>query len=180
MPRYRSSMTNIFYRDAAGVLLVFDLTKYEHFQVLPRWLEEIHANCLDPEPIPIVLVGNKNDNAASSRQVTREEGIAFARRHCLVDYIETSAKIGTNVEHAFSVLFHMIIFGVPRPSTMGAIEGQKKGKRRQVKYMVQRNDSIRLGQRPATRASSNHYNREESMVSNGKYKPTKSSSKCNC
>lgn len=141
-------MTSIFYRDVAGVLLVFDLSKREHYQVLPRWLEEIHANCLDPEPIPIVLVGNKSDQPLSAREVSTHEGMAFARRHCLADYVETSAKVGTNVEHAFRVLFQTIIFGHPSPSPV--LKKKKKDKKRsEVKYMNQRSDSIRLGHRAA-------------------------------
>ncbi|KAH7639181.1 ras-related protein yptc6-like [Dermatophagoides farinae] len=41
MERYRSSITKIFYRDVNGALLVFDLTRRDHFQALPRWLQEI-------------------------------------------------------------------------------------------------------------------------------------------
>lgn len=172
--RYRSSITSIFYRDVAGVVLVFDLTKREHFQALPRWLEEIHANCLDPEPIPIVLVGNKSDQTLPPREVTTNEGMAFARRHCLVDYVETSAKTGANVEHAFSILFQTIIFG--HLSSLPELDKKKKKKdnakkRKDVKYMHNRSDSIRLGQRPPL---NNAYSRQCSTKQKSK------GSSCSC
>jgi Ras-related protein Rab-2A len=47
----------------------------------------------------ITLVGNKTD-LATKRVVTTEEGAEFARTHGL-NFVETSAKTGDNVEEAF-------------------------------------------------------------------------------
>ena len=59
----------------------------------------------------VVLVGNKSDLAPAStvsgssapnkRQVTREEAEEWCRVNKVMQYIETSAKSGDNVERAF-------------------------------------------------------------------------------
>ncbi len=47
----------------------------------------------------IMLIGNKSD-LDSRRQVSRDEGEAFAKEHGLI-FLETSAKTAANVEDAF-------------------------------------------------------------------------------
>lgn len=48
-----------YYRDAAGALLVFDVTRRETFNHLGRWLDE--ARQFASPNICITLVGNKAD-----------------------------------------------------------------------------------------------------------------------
>ena len=47
----------------------------------------------------IVLVGNKTD-LETDRQVSYEEGAAFAKRNDLI-FMETSAKTGENVDNMY-------------------------------------------------------------------------------
>jgi len=47
----------------------------------------------------IMLIGNKSD-LEHRRQVSKEEGEAFAKEHNLI-FLETSAKTASNVEEAF-------------------------------------------------------------------------------
>jgi small GTP-binding protein len=94
--RFRS-IARAYYRNAAGVILVFDVTDRKSFDALPTWISDIHAMC-DPNAI-VQLIGNKSD-AKSHRLVTVQEADAFASQHKL-QYIETSAKFGDNVPEAF-------------------------------------------------------------------------------
>jgi len=91
------SITRSYYRGAAGALLVYDITRRETFEHLATWLED----CLKyaSAQIVIVLIGNKSDLEAQ-RQVTRDEGAEFARKHGLM-FLETSAKTAENVDEAF-------------------------------------------------------------------------------
>eukprot|EP00118_Oscarella_pearsei_P011908 m.83675 g.83675 ORF g.83675 m.83675 type:complete len:222 (+) comp36361_c0_seq2:22-687(+) len=94
--RHRSIM-NIYYRDAAGVLLVFDLTSKKSFEnVKTYWIGEIENRCREEETVKI-LIGNKCDLEAA---VSSEEIEEFAHKHSMA-YFGTSAKAGTNVEDAF-------------------------------------------------------------------------------
>lgn len=91
------SITRSYYRGAAGALLVYDITRRETFNHLTRWLEEARQN--GNQNMTIMLIGNKND-LEHRRQVSIEEGEAFAQKHGLM-FLETSAKTAENVEESF-------------------------------------------------------------------------------
>lgn len=97
--RFRT-ITNAYYRNAMGVLLVYDITDIDSFEGCQRWLKNIqtHAN----EDIVIVLVGNKSD-FESQRVISYEQGASLAEKiGC--SFFETSAKIGINIPEAFETL----------------------------------------------------------------------------
>jgi len=91
------SITRSYYRGAAGALLVYDITRRETFSHLTRWLEEARQN--SHSSMVIMLIGNKSD-LDHRRQVSEEEGAAFAQENGLI-FMETSAKSAANVEEAF-------------------------------------------------------------------------------
>lgn len=102
------SITRSYYRGASGALLVFDTTYRPSFQHLETWLNDLKSYG-DPNLV-IVLVGNKSDlitttsepdSNSSPRQVSIQEAKQWADDHDL-QYIETSAKTGENVEEAFA------------------------------------------------------------------------------
>lgn len=88
------SITRSYYRDAAGALLVYDITRRESFNHLSRWLEEARQNG-NPN-MTIMLIGNKSD-LEHRRAVSTKEGEIFAQENGLV-FLETSAKSAANVE----------------------------------------------------------------------------------
>mmetsp|Transcript_75566 Transcript_75566/g.104546 ORF Transcript_75566/g.104546 Transcript_75566/m.104546 type:complete len:139 (+) Transcript_75566:111-527(+) len=94
--RYKA-ITNSYYRNAVGALLVFDLTCRKSFESCRKWFEEIREHA-EPD-IFIVLVGNKYD-LADKRVIYSDEAIQFAE-DCKIPYMETSALNGTNVNQAF-------------------------------------------------------------------------------
>ena len=96
--RFRS-MTRQYFKDAQGIVLVYDVGELESFNNLSVWLKEIKNNSnKDPE---IVLVGNKID--LEDRKVTKEKGMRFAEKNNLI-YVETSSKEGINVDSPFEKL----------------------------------------------------------------------------
>ena len=54
-----SSLGAFYYRNAAGALLVFDVTSKSSFDAIPQWLEELSNGA--GENTIIMLVGNKCD-----------------------------------------------------------------------------------------------------------------------
>ena len=106
--RFRA-IVKAYYRNAVGGLLIFDITNRESFANLEEWYDEVMKIAYPHIPI-FVLVGNKDDQL-KQRAVTREDGLRFARSHNM-DYMETSAKSGHNVEETFQILaqkiFHML------------------------------------------------------------------------
>lgn len=115
------SIARSYYRDAAGALLVFDVTRRESFNHLARWLQETRQFA-NPN-ISITLVGNKADMAIR-RAVQAPEAEAFAAENGLM-YIEASAKTGDGVDEAFiktaeSVWAKLLSGGLARRNTLDA------------------------------------------------------------
>lgn len=88
-----------YFDGSSGGLVVFDVTRRESFQNLPKWLDQVRGKCNN---IPLLLLGNKAD-LEDLRAVTFEEAKQFATQNGLV-YSETSAKEGTNVNDVFAAL----------------------------------------------------------------------------
>eukprot|EP01017_Pseudomicrothorax_dubius_P013298 TRINITY_DN1579_c0_g2_i17.p2 TRINITY_DN1579_c0_g2~~TRINITY_DN1579_c0_g2_i17.p2 ORF type:complete len:211 (-),score=56.50 TRINITY_DN1579_c0_g2_i17:38-670(-) len=91
------SITRSYYRSAAGALIVYDITKRDSFKNISRWLDEAKQNG-NPN-MTFILVGNKSDLEAD-REVPFAEGEKFAKENGMI-FIETSAKMATNVDEAF-------------------------------------------------------------------------------
>ena len=97
--RFRA-ITRAYYRNAVGVLLVFNIADHETFAKLPDWIDDGEQASQHQTPI-FVLVGNKCDQERD-RQVLRREAERFAKAYGM-DYIETSAKTDTNIDEAFAL-----------------------------------------------------------------------------
>ncbi|NWI64302.1 RAB42 protein, partial [Todus mexicanus] len=96
--RFRS-ITRSFYRSAAGVLLVFDLTNRASFEHVPEW----HREAAGERPPPaFVLVGHKSDLVAERAVSAEEAGLLAATLG--MAFVETSARGNLNVELAFQLL----------------------------------------------------------------------------
>ncbi|EAX86445.1 Ras family protein [Trichomonas vaginalis G3] len=107
--KYRS-MVPIYIRGAVGILLVFSLTDRSSFESVPEWIK---AADTDSRPT-ILLVGNKSDLTAQ-RAVDYNEIIEFAAQRN-IDYIETSAHTGANIDDAFIALLSQVIPKVTEPA----------------------------------------------------------------
>jgi small GTP-binding protein len=97
------SVTRSYFRGASGALLVFDLSRRSTFLHVTDWLSDLRQ-IAEPD-IVVVLVGNKADLATAEddgkREVSRHEAEEWARKNGVLEYVETSAKSGENVENAF-------------------------------------------------------------------------------
>jgi Ras-related protein Rab-1A len=92
------TITNTYYKNAQGVILVFDLTSKESLDDLAKyWINEVESYA-DPDT-RIFLIGNKKD-MAEQRVISEADAEQFARERKL-DYFETSAKTDENVRATF-------------------------------------------------------------------------------
>ena len=98
------SITRNFYRNADGLLVVFDLTCRESFNHVKNWINEAkeHKN-----GIKTILVGNKLD-LEDEREVDKETALKFAEKNNL-KYLETSAKNGKNINNSFKEMIALIL-----------------------------------------------------------------------
>lgn len=94
------SISKSYFRNAVGVILVYDITNLNSFDELTGWLDDLHQ--LAAANAYILLVGNKID-LEEQRQVGEQLVKEFAERHKL-ETIETSALSGKNVQEAFTRL----------------------------------------------------------------------------
>ena len=133
------SVTRSYFRGASGALLVFDLSRKQTFQHVTDWLSDLRQ-IAEPD-IVVVLVGNKADltqREDNKREVTREEAEEWARRNGVLEYVETSAKSGENVEKAFmrvaERIFHNVQAGrYDLNDRRSGVKGAGAGGSRQVK-----------------------------------------------
>jgi small GTP-binding protein len=89
-------LTAQYYRDAKIALIVFDLSNAATLNSVKEWhLRLVDAN---PNPVLVVLVGNKSDLTA--RQVAREQGEAVAAEIKAL-YKEASALTGKGISEIF-------------------------------------------------------------------------------
>ena len=89
-----------FYNGAHAAFLIFDKTRKESFVNIKKWIEDIDRR--NPQGIPKILIGNKSD-LSFDLEVTDEEIQEYSERLGL-EYIETSAKTGENVDLAFKYI----------------------------------------------------------------------------
>lgn len=101
--RFRT-ITSSYYRGAHGIIVVYDVTDQESFNNVKQWFQEIDRYAT--EGVNKLLVGNKSDmtdkrvvDYAVAKEFADSMGISF---------IETSAKLSTNVQDAFLTMARQI------------------------------------------------------------------------
>lgn len=55
-------MTRVYYKEAVGALVVFDVQRVSTFEAVTKWKNDIDAKVVlqpDGRPIPVVLLANK-------------------------------------------------------------------------------------------------------------------------
>ena len=93
--KFRAISVN-YLKGTNGVILVFDLTNKETFDLIGNWIEDIEQN--NQSDIGKILFGNKSD-ILDSKQVSLEDAEHLADKlGC--KYYEGSAKTGQNINEA--------------------------------------------------------------------------------
>uniref|UniRef100_A0A8D3B5K3 Ras-related protein Rab n=1 Tax=Scophthalmus maximus TaxID=52904 RepID=A0A8D3B5K3_SCOMX len=88
------NMTRVYYREAMGAFIVFDVTRPTTFEAVIKWKEDLDSKLLlgNGQSIATVLLANKCDQG---RELT-SNGIKmdqFCKDHGFVGWFETSAKV---------------------------------------------------------------------------------------
>ncbi|MFX1363932.1 MAG: Rab family GTPase [Promethearchaeota archaeon] len=96
-------MRRHFYKGLEGVILIFDLTNTKSFESISNWYNDILKNIkIEKEDIIGFILGNKED-LINERKILMENAEKTAMDLNL-EYIETSALTGKNVEESFNKL----------------------------------------------------------------------------
>ncbi|MFX0006444.1 MAG: Rab family GTPase [Promethearchaeota archaeon] len=98
---------SMYFQGCQGALLVYDVTRYSTFDSInSKWLRDFKK--FVKKEGAYILIGNKSD-LADQRTVTKERGKEIANKIKASHFIETSAKMGENIEEAFSLLVNQIL-----------------------------------------------------------------------
>ncbi len=99
------AMTKQYYRDANGILLLFDLTAPTSFFNLKRWLNEIE-NTINLSKVSLMVVGAKAD---LDHKITQDDIDKFIAGYTDLEYGEISAKTGMNIELVFDKILREMV-----------------------------------------------------------------------
>jgi small GTP-binding protein len=123
MERYRS-VNSVFYREAIGAILTFDLTSIQSFTELESWLDEFTTHAQPNSTV--VLCGNKCD-LADQVEVEPDEIRTFCDTHQL-QFFQTSACTGEGVPELMNGLLNAIPAAQAPTSTEILVPQEVKGK----------------------------------------------------
>ena len=98
------SITKSFFRNANGIIFVYDITQKNTFKNVKDWIKDSEVNDYGFQRI---LVGNKID-LQNKRQVSLEDAKEWADKKNM-EVIETSAKTGANIDKAVLKLIELIL-----------------------------------------------------------------------
>ena len=103
-------------RNSHGVMLVYDINRRETFERAKDWFDAIRTSY--PSLLSVlVLIGNGTDQAERDRQVSEEEGRAYAHKNGMA-FFETSARKNQGLQEALGALLKRAV-----PLTLPQISG---------------------------------------------------------
>lgn len=111
------SVRKTYYEGCFGSLMIFDITRPASFENLPSWIDELWDNS-GRGKVPIVLLGNKSDlkdkfpehiRDSQIKQYVSELNSSIGKAGFFVEYVETSALTGQNIEKAFDTLGKQVV-----------------------------------------------------------------------
>jgi len=99
-------MTHVYYRDAVGAIIVFDVTRPASFEGALKWKRDLDAKVHvlledgTSAPVPCLLFANKSDllntnngNNEWNIPVAKKDMDEFCQKHGFLGWMETSAKV---------------------------------------------------------------------------------------
>ena len=104
--RYKA-LTQGFFRNAQGLMIVYDVKNKESFEDLKYWIQSIENNInIQNKNIPAIIIGNKID--LNEREVDKNEAEQFAKSKDY-KYFEVSAKSGQGIDESIKYLIKKVI-----------------------------------------------------------------------
>ncbi|XP_061775254.1 ras-related protein Rab-38 isoform X2 [Nerophis ophidion] len=105
------NMTRVYYREAMGAFIVFDVTRPASFEAVAKWKEDLDSKVTlgNGKHVATVLLANKCDQG---RDVLTNNGLKmeqFCQDNGFVGWFETSAKENINIDEAANCLVKHII-----------------------------------------------------------------------
>lgn len=110
-------MTRVYYKEAVGAMVVFDVTRSGTFEAVQKWKADIDSNLSTADrALPCILLANKCDLA--KEPLDKEKMDAYIEQHRFIAWFETSAKEDIGIKKAFNAMVEHILKNdpdVPQP-----------------------------------------------------------------
>ncbi|XP_027051399.1 ras-related protein Rab-38 [Pocillopora verrucosa] len=105
------NMTRVYYKEAVGAFLVFDVTRASTFEAVQKWKNDLDNKVLLPNgsPIPVVLLANKCDQAREGLVNNASQMDEYCSDKGFINWFETSAKEDINISEAAKYLVQKIL-----------------------------------------------------------------------
>ncbi|KAG8508914.1 LOW QUALITY PROTEIN: Ras-related protein Rab-32, partial [Galemys pyrenaicus] len=104
------NMTRVYYKEAVGAFIVFDISRGSTFEAVLKWKNDLDSKVHLPNgnPIPAVLLANKCDQKKESGHTPLQMD-QFCKDHGFTGWFETSAKDNINIDEAARFLVENIL-----------------------------------------------------------------------
>jgi len=106
------TMTNHYYRDAHGALIVFDLTEDSSFKGVVKWKDDMERKMQPNNNVPTLLLANKCDLVKQNKSalaVLPTQVDEIVNQYKLLGWKETSAFTQENIPESIEYLVEKIL-----------------------------------------------------------------------
>ncbi|KAK7485653.1 hypothetical protein BaRGS_00023102 [Batillaria attramentaria] len=105
------NMTRVYYKEAVGAFVVFDVTRASTFEAVTKWKNDLDSKVQLPDgsPVPCVLLANKCDQAKEGLVNNTAQMDEFCKEKGFIGWYETSAKENINIDEAARFLVTRIL-----------------------------------------------------------------------
>ncbi|CAO1360788.1 unnamed protein product [Diamesa serratosioi] len=105
------NMTRVYYKEAVGAFIVFDVTRNATFDAVIKWKHDLDSKVQLPDgsPIPCILLANKCDQTKQGLVTTPAKMDEYVKEHGFTAWFETSAKDNINIEESAKALVSKIL-----------------------------------------------------------------------
>ncbi|XP_068143821.1 LOW QUALITY PROTEIN: ras-related protein Rab-32 [Drosophila tropicalis] len=105
------NMTRVYYKEAVGAFIVFDVTRSGTFDCVSKWKEDLDSKVQLPDgsAIPCILLANKCDQEKQGIVTQPEKMDEYVRENGFAGWFETSAKENINIDEAARALVNKIL-----------------------------------------------------------------------
>ncbi|XP_018590307.1 ras-related protein Rab-38b isoform X2 [Scleropages formosus] len=105
------NMTRVYYREAVGAFIVFDVTRPATFEAVTKWKADLDSKLTLPngKNASVVLLANKCDHGYDALWGSDGRMEQFCQENGFVGWFKTSAKDNINIDEAADCLVKHII-----------------------------------------------------------------------
>ncbi|KAL1492516.1 hypothetical protein ABEB36_010757 [Hypothenemus hampei] len=105
------NMTRVYYKEAVGAFIVFDVTRRDTFESVAKWKTDLDSKVQLPDgsPIPCVLLANKCDQQKEGLVTNPVKMDEYCKENGFAMWFETSAKENIHIDEAARALVEQVL-----------------------------------------------------------------------